>query len=167
MVEAPPFGVIQDWVEAARADLPLILSTQTPEGSYRFPSSCYESSNFMAGLLNDALLLYYEVIEPDNRIESAVRKSIDWLWATQWQSSKLTFNYYSGLCEGKGSTTPSPDLNGFFLEAWGWMYRRTGDQNFREQADLILQGGVQGAWLYGPKQFNEHYHHSWRYLWYR
>lgn len=167
MVEAPAFGVISDWAAEARKDLPLILSTQTAEGSYRFYSQCGESSNFMTGMLNDAYVLYYEHFEADSRIPAAIKKSLDWLWSTQWSATARAFNYYSGNCPNIGGPTPYADLNGMFLEAWGWYYRHSGDAAYRSQGEQILQGGVAGAWLQGTKQYNQHYMHSWRYLWYR
>jgi hypothetical protein len=166
-LEAPSFGVISDWVASARADLSLILSTQGTDGSYRFVIQCGQSSNFMTGMLNSVYVQYYETFEPDNRLPGAIRKSLDWLWTTQWRSSALAFNYYSGSCPNIGDATPAADLNGLFLESWGWYYRLSGDAQYRSQGDLILQGGVQGAWVANPKQFNQHYMYSWRYLAYR
>jgi len=167
LVEAPAYGTITNWAAAARVDLGLILSTQTAEGSYRFLGQCNQSSNFMTGLLNDAYVQYYENFEPDARIPAAIKKSIDWLWNTQWSTSAKAFNYYSGTCPNIGDATPTADLNGMFLEAWGWYYRHSGDAAYRNQAEQILQGGVNGAWLQATKQYNQHYAHSWRYLWYR
>lgn len=171
MLDAPAFGAVTDWAAAARVDLPMILSTQTAEGSYRFFSQCGESSNFMSALLNDAYVMYYDHFEADSRIPVAIQKSLDWLWSTQWKPSAMAFNYYSAACTtpsgGGGGSTPSADLNGLYLEAWGWLYHHTGNAAYRNQAEQILQGGVQGTWVQGTKQFNQEYFHSWRYLWYR
>ena len=114
----PPLGGsigVADIRSAAEADVTRILSTQQADGSYRFAVQCGYSSNFMTGLLNGVLGQYYTHVSPDPRIQGAVQKSYDYLFASQWLPSKKLFQYYSGVCSDS-NTDPGGDLNGLFLD---------------------------------------------------
>jgi hypothetical protein len=152
-----------DWAALMESALPLILSTQKPDGSYRFAQLCGESLNYMTGLLNDVMIKYYTYYKPDTRIPSAIRRSIDYLWNTQWIASSQSFKYLSGTCANVGGPTAAPDLNNLMVTGFGWTYRQTNDPVFRDRGDQIFAGGVYGAYVQGSKQFNEEYSASFRY----
>lgn len=160
-----PYGVaVPDLRAAAASDLTLILSNQQIDGSYRSLSQCQESKNFMTGMLNGVLGAYYDYVSPDPRIQPAVQKSFDYLFNTQWQASRASFNYLSGTCPGQGGTGAAPDLNGLFLDGISWLYRQTNSATLRAYGDEVFRGGVQNSYLSGAKQFNQQYQMSWRWL---
>jgi hypothetical protein len=167
-LEAPPFETVSDWAAGARQDLTDILSTQAADGSYRFYSQCGESSNFMSGELSEVYTNYYDDFEPDPRIPPAIKRFLDYLWNTQWRPADQVFNYYSGYCAGSSDgATAGWDLNGFFVEPFGWYYRYSGDPSYRDHGEQSFSGLVTVTWLEGPKQFNQAYVTSFRWLAYR
>jgi len=166
-LESPNYGAVQDWMGQARQDLGWILQTQTENGSFVFLSSCGHSANFMTGMLTSALIDYYEQVEADARIPVVVAKFQNWLWDTQWRPEAVTYNYFSGFCAGKGDAEPAGDLNGFYLEAYGWLYQQSGDPKYRERGDATFSGLVDKTWFTQPKMFNQAFQFSWRYLAYR
>ena len=165
----PPLGGsigVADIRSAAEADVTRILSTQQADGSYRFAVQCGYSSNFMTGLLNGVLGQYYTHVSPDPRIQGAVQKSYDYLFASQWLPSKKLFQYYSGVCSDS-NTDPGGDLNGLFLDGLGWLYSQTHAGDLLAKGDQVFEGGVLNTWLTGGKMFNQQYQMSWRWLGYR
>lgn len=151
------------WPALLHADLDRILDSQRPDGSYRWKSQCYESSNFMAGLLNEALIRYYTWFEPDRRIPGSVRKALDYLW-TQWRADDQAFAYYSGECPGHGGRGAAADLSMLIVNGFGWYYHLTGDRTYLLRGDRVFAGAVGKAYLSGSKQFNQQYASSYQYL---
>lgn len=166
-LESPAFGAVTNWEAGAREDLGWILGTQTAEGPFLFKATCGFSNNFMAGLLSVAFIDYFEHIEADPRVLQAVSRVMDWLWRTQWRPSDQVFNYYSGVCPVDGGPDPAWDLNGLYLQPFGWLGKRTGDPQWFARGDAIWAGMVAKTWLVQTKQFNQMYWTSWRYLGYR
>jgi hypothetical protein len=121
----------------------------------------------MAGLLNDVLIRYYVYYKPDSRIPDAIRRSADFMWNSQWLPSAQAFKYLSGQCPGAGDESPAADLNNLIVTGFAWTYRQAHDEAYRNRADQIFAGAVNGAWLAGSKQFNQQYTSSYRYLAYR
>jgi len=62
---------------------------------------------------------------------------------------------------------PAPDLNQLIGHVYAWIWHMTGDATYRDKADLIFEGGVNGAYLSRGKQFNQSYKSSFDYLTYR
>lgn len=153
-------GYLQEAIERT-------LSTQQSDGSYRFKVWCDQQSNYMTGLVNDALIKTYEQFRPDSRIPAAVQRSIDFTWTTQWLGDQGAFKYMSGPCPNVGNEEPSVDLNMLIGTAYGWYYQISGDTIYRTRGDEIFQSAVAGTWLAGYKQFNQQYYSSFRYLAYR
>ena len=152
------------WDGLAREALTKILSTQSADGAYRFQqgNQCGHNKPFMVGLLNDALIQYYEKFEADPRILPAVRKSLDYMWANDWREAEQGFVYLGGPCGGDVGPG-QPDLNNLISDGFGWVYKQTGDATYRSRGDAVFAGGVNGAYLYGSKQFNEEYTFSYKY----
>ena len=149
------------------SDVTQILNTQGADGSYRFQASWEGAqSNYMTGLVHDALIKYYTYVTPDPRIPPAIKKTLDWMWATQWVSSAQAFKYLSDLTSS-GGTDPSPDLNLLIVTGYGWYYWYSRDATYKTRGDAVFSGGVIGAYLDGYKQFNQNYYASYRYLFYR
>ncbi|HEY0972671.1 MAG TPA: hypothetical protein VGE02_17005 [Gemmatimonadales bacterium] len=155
------------WNDILPSLLDQVLSTQRSDGSYRFVATCYESLNYMSGMLNDVLISYHRYYRADQRIPPAVQRSVDWLWSTQWLPGSRAFKYISAPCEGVGQGGAAPDLNLMFVTGPAWLYQQTGDARYRDMADQIFSGGVGRGNLHASKQFNENYYASFKYLAYR
>ena len=155
-----------DWVSTMATDVTKILSTQQPDGSYRFAQWEGQHSNYMTGLMHDALIKYYTYVQADARIPPAIKKTLDWMWATQWVDSAQAFKYVSAPMS-TGGPDPYPDLNLLIVTGYGWYYQYSRDAIYKTEAEAIFASGVAGAWLDGYKQFNQNYTQSYRYLFYR
>ena len=156
-----------DYQAASRKALTLILGTQKSDGSYRFITSCQQQLNFQTGLLNDALIEYYEVIDADPRIPTAIKRSLDFLWNTQWLPGSGAFKYISAYCASQGSAKAAPDLNMLIVTPFGWYSKLAGQSAYRTRGDQVFNEAVKRAWLVGEKHFNQNYRSSFHYLYYR
>src|SRR5213078_1756025 len=107
-----------NWVSTMATDVTNILSTQQSDGSYRFVEWEMAHSNYMTGMMHDALIKYYTYVQPDPRIPPAIKKTLDWMWATQWDTSVQAFKYLDQVTS-TGGTTPYPDLNGLIVTGYG------------------------------------------------
>lgn len=157
----------RDWTAYVEQAVDKTLSTQRADGSYRFRVWCDEQSNYMTGLVNDALIKVYEEFRPDSRIPAAVRRSLDFTWSSQWLPEQRAFKYLSAPCPDAGGDEAAPDLNMFVGTPFGWYYKISGDATYKTRGDEIFQGAIESAWLDGSKQFNQQYYSSFRYLAYR
>ncbi len=159
-----------DWARLLRLALERILSSQSPEGAYRFKQiQCGYNLPFMVGILNDALIQYHDQFEASPRILAAVKQALDYLWDKNWDPKAQAFVYLEGSCldNEDNSTDPAPDLNNLIVSGFGWVYRQTGDKTYRDRGDAVLAGAVKGAWLEGSKQFNQAYTTSYKYAAFR
>jgi len=154
-----------NWVSTMATDVTNILSTQQSDGSYRFVEWEMAHSNYMTGMMHDALIKYYTYVQADPRIPPAIKKTLDWMWATQWDPTVQAFKYLD-FVTSTGGTTPYPDLNGLIVTGYGWYYQYSGNATYKTEGDAILAGG-NAAYLDGYKQFNQTYTQSYRYLFYR
>ena len=154
-----------NWVSTMATDVTNILSTQQSDGSYRFVEWEMAHSNYMTGMMHDALIKYYTYVQADPRIPPAIKKTLDWMWATQWDPTAQAFKYLD-FVTSTGGTTPYPDLNGLIVTGYGWYYQYSGNATYKTEGDAILAGG-NAAYLDGYKQFNQSYTQSYRYLFYR
>jgi hypothetical protein len=140
---------------AARELLDRILAKQRPDGQWLAKDEKVEgggyTSNFMTGLLNEALAFYDRAIG-DERILAAVEKNLAWTWKTQWSETGKGFQYHA-----VGETQVDGVLGGLMIQAWGYAYARTGKAEYLEQGQRILAGmterGVREIW--GVKQFSQ------------
>jgi hypothetical protein len=156
----------RNWLSLMATDVTKILNTQGADGSYRFVQWEGSHSNYMTGLMHDMMIKYYTYVQADARIPPAIKKTLDWMWSTQWVSSAQAFKYVSEDMS-TGTTAPAPDLNLLIVTGYAWYYMYSGDATYRTKADAIFAGGVNGAYLTGFKQFNQNYTSSYRYLFYR
>jgi hypothetical protein len=157
-VKGNPWGM---WL---REGLTRVLSTQGTDGAYRFTVNCSYSQPFQVGLLNDVLVRYHGLYEPDSRILPSVQRSVDFLWTKMWLPTYKAFAYLEGTCSNVGARTPAPDLNNMIAGSFAWVGRTSGNTAYLTNADAVFSGGVYGANLTGAKQFNESYTSAFRYL---
>ncbi len=119
------------------------------------PEKLKQFSPFMVGLSAYALIKDWEVTK-DPRLIPALRLAADWLWANAWLPSERGM-FYDALNGGMGKGQGAPDLNLLIAPMYGFLYRQTGEAKYRDQGDALFAGGVDLAWLDGPKQFNQSY----------
>jgi uncharacterized protein YjdB len=158
-------GTGSKWTAKIDANIPKILGGQASDGHWGFISTCWGSWNFMSGMLDDVLIRMYDQRRADPAILTAVTKSANYLWNTQWRTDQ-SFNYASLDCLGAGGPSSAPDLNGLILPVYGWLGKKTGDTSWYTKGDAIMNG-MKVASLYLYKQLSESYTSSYRYLGWR
>jgi hypothetical protein len=149
-----------------------ILNLQSTDGAWRYPYVCATSRaglTYMDGMLSEALIQTYTYHAANPAILSAVRKSTDYLWS-KWDISKQAVAYAPDCALNDPSqpgNMPYPELNNLLVNSFAWLYAQTGDLAVRQKADSVFNGAVRGQFLYGSKQFNQHYTTSYRYFFWR
>jgi hypothetical protein len=161
-----------NWATVSRQALNNILGTQRADGSWKHVGTYYEQFNFMAGILMDAMVKYWEWFEQDARIPPVVQRTLDFLWTTQWLAGPQAFRYASGdPPSDPPGPDPAPDAQQLICSNFSWFYSLAPASRgaYKTRADTCFNGAVAGAWLDYPafKQFNEHYQLSFRHLYYR
>ena len=144
-----------------------ITAGQAANGSYPWTCQCGFNKPYMVGMLNDALIRYYTQVQADPRVVTAVKNAVDYMWTNDWFSASSAFTYIEGACASSGESGGAPgaaDLNNLISSGYAFVAKQTGDASYYAKADAAFGGGVYGAWLYGPKQFNQEYTASYRYL---
>lgn len=114
---------------------------------------------FMVALACEALIEYFDATN-DSRVLPTIKMAIDAIWANSWDVASSSFLYYNN----DGTTMTSPDLNLLIVPAFGWLFKQTGDESYRQKGDLIFNAGVLGAYLVGGKQFSQNYRLSGKYV---
>jgi len=155
------------FAERAKEYVAAISATTLVDGSHAWPAFCGQQANYMAALQNDALVKYVELVGPDTRVAPLVKRSIDYLWRTQWNSAKQAFRYVSAQCNTVNEAETAPDLNMLFLTGFAWYSSHANDPDYRVRADQIAFGGLASAWIVPTKQFNQFYYQVFNYLSYR
>ena len=117
---------------------------------------------FMVGLTSQALIEYHRDFG-DGAVIPALQEILDHIWDRTWLPEQGSFQYTDREHES-GGTEATPDLNMLIAPAYMWLAYQTGSQTAFERAEAIFAGGVAGAWLGGPKQFNQNYRWSFQYL---
>ncbi|MBY0490095.1 MAG: hypothetical protein K2R93_09675 [Gemmatimonadaceae bacterium] len=150
------------------------ISTIQQDGSYIWPNWCSGQSNYMAGMLNDAMIKYYERINQDPSVITAVAASTEYMWRTQWNASVGAFRYVNKSCtaipESEAGQIPT-DLNGLILVGFAFGAKHATSPSIRAErnarVDSIAASMVDNAWIAGSKQFNQSYYYTHAYMWYR
>lgn len=114
---------------------------------------------FMFGLTSEALINYYNQVDQDPRILESIELGINQTWDQMWSEEDQSFFY-----RANDTSNGKPDLNALIAPAYEWVYSMTGNSLYRERADKIFSGGVEGAWLSGAKQFNQNYRWSFEFV---
>jgi hypothetical protein len=144
----------EDHRASARQLLDRIIERQRPDGQWLakdadFPAGY--SSNFMTGILTEALALYDRALG-DPRILPAIERNLAWTWSTQWVAAEQGFHYHS-----LGATRTDGILGALMVQAWGYAYAQTGKPQYLEQGREIIRGiserGLKEIW--GIKQYNQ------------
>jgi hypothetical protein len=117
---------------------------------------------FMVALTAEALIRFHER-RGDVRTVPALVRAADAMWERMWLPDAQAFMYTDRVVPS-GGREPSPDLNLLIAPLYGWLYRMTGEPRFAERGDAIFAGGIRGANISNPKQFNQNYRWSGRYV---
>lgn len=118
-------------------------------------------SPFMMGLSAHAVIRDWEATG-DVRALPSIRALADWLWANAWDASKNAFVY--DLNGFDGPAIGAPDLSLLIAPLYAWVWKQTGASWYRDVGDQVWLGGVNGAYLYNGKQFNQSYWWSFDYV---
>ena len=162
-IMAPRFGLTRNPARITQLTQFLIGQLYQMYGSKTAP---YRKP-FMTGLAAEALIDYYEKINADGVVVVALMDSADYMWANLWVASAGAFRYTDDPipeAQGGQGTSPSPDLNLLIAPMYEWLFKKTGQQKYRDEGDLIFAGGVANAYLGGGKQFDQNYRWSFKYV---
>lgn len=159
---------VADWGVVLRSALDKILKLRDADGQWR-GAKCTDgrrvSHPFTNGLLYDALLRYYTLFEPDPRIPSAVKGSIDILWRDDWIPASNAFKYVGESCGPEGTASPAADLNQLILNGYAFVGKILNDATEQTRSSAVFAGGVNGRGVTGDaKHFNQQYTSSFRYF---
>jgi hypothetical protein len=154
-----------DYAARLRVLAAKVLGSQSPDGAYRWPVGCRTHRPFTTGMVNDALIRYYQTFEREPRIPEAVQRAVDHLWARDWDAASQSFRYISQACAATGElATPAPDLNQLIASGFAFAARTSGDAGYYAKGDAVFAGGVTGIWFSTSKHFNQQYTSGYRYL---
>jgi hypothetical protein len=181
-----PGGI--DWLAKAEWALERILACQYPDGFWRardtmrdaIPADPYTAQNypwyvrpFYNGLVCNVLILYYQSIDADARILTALRNNVDAMFGGTARTPSLVCDLFLPGPDANGVTnslkyldaetydehptnTPgaeyvpnigSPDINGLYLNVPAWVYGRTGITTYKDYAGALLDGPAEFAYL--------------------
>jgi hypothetical protein len=169
-----PGGVTWDYKANARATVDMIRLAQQADGR-RNGVECGRDFPFMAGLVNNALIFYYEHMDADARIPGMVKDNIDYLWNKNWLPADRAFKYWDaptpgGRCDVNQSGSndlAAPDLNLMVVVPFGWYAKFSGNVEYIRRGDEIFAGSDGRTGIDISKQFNQQYYLTYNYLFYR
>lgn len=96
---------------------------------------------FMGAHTAKALIAYHEHVSADARIVPALATLAAHTRTTCWVSADQAFRYTDRVHES-GGTESAPDLNIFVCPYFGWLWKQTGEQQYRTWGDQAFSGGV-------------------------
>jgi hypothetical protein len=147
------------WAERATALVEQIVKAQSMDGSFRDVTSGGAAKPFMDGLLNTALILYYDLVTPDPRIVGLIRRQLDYSYVNVWLGS--SFGYYEWAYtdpsnpDWSGGRYPAPDLNLLIVHGFAFVCERTGVASYCDKGRAVFAGGVAGAYMDSGKHLNQ------------
>jgi hypothetical protein len=147
------------WAEKATAIVEQIVKAQGADGAFRDVTSGGAAKPFMDGLLNTALILYYQLVTPDPRIVTLIRRQLDYSYTNVWLGT--SFAYYEWAYtdpsnpDWSGGRYPAPDLNLLMIHGFAFVCERTGVTSYCDKGRTVFAGGVAGAYLDSPKHLNQ------------
>ena len=167
LIDAPP---IRDWKYETDRGIQAILDWHTmngDNGAWKMASYCGGQAHFQVShALLEVLIRYYDLVDPRQEIPPVVKKSLDYIWQ-DWNPDARAFAYMDIECEGVGTTEPATDLDLLMVWPFGWYYKWSGDDLYRQHGDEVFEGGLAVTWWSGTKQFNQSFMRSYRYPFYR
>ena len=154
----------RNWGAVADSLATMSAALQHADGSYRWPSFASAGQgnqvNFMVGQLNYAFGQYYRLRAKSPGVLAAVKRSLDYLWSTQWCGRGFAYHNKAPCSDKVGAG----DLTGLMVYGWGFYASASGDLRYQTIGDQIFAAGIRGAYLAQPKQFNQQYRETSLYL---
>jgi hypothetical protein len=144
----------------------------------------YNIHPFMVGLAMEALITYYELDlaegnTPDARIPLEIKKTLDWLEATQYIPSTHTFAYGAydvpkNPALVSGTLYQATELNDLVATAYAWYWYQTNNTTYLTEGDDLFSNvwdsaggqtiGGDSGWTYSVKEYNQIYKWSFDYV---
>lgn len=135
----------------------------------------YDVHPFLLATSMEALITYYELDlaegnTPDARIPLEIKKTLDWLTATQFmpQTHALAYNVYDLPWDPQkvpGGLFGATELNDLVAPAYAWYWSKTNDSRYLTQGDdLFSHVFDSGGWTWSVKEFNQVYKWSFDYV---
>ena len=144
----------------------------------------YDIHPFMVGLAMEALITYYELDlaeghTPDARIPLEIKKTLDWLEATQYIPSTHTFAYGAydvpkNPALVSGTLYQATELNDLVATAYAWYWYQTNNTTYLNEGDDLFSNvwnsaggqtiGGDSGWTYSVKEYNQIYKWSFDYV---
>ena len=144
----------------------------------------YDIHPFMVGLAMEALITDYELDlaegnTPDPRIPLEIKKTLDWLQATQYIPATYTLAYGAYDIPKNpnlvaGTLFDATELNDLVATAYAWYWSKTGDNTYLTEGDTLFShvwdsaggqnGGGDGGWTWSVKEYNQVYKWSFDYV---
>jgi hypothetical protein len=153
---APPFNTQYDVRAFLAAAATKLFATQAASGL--LPGSEYGGGqkNYMVGMMLSAFTRQYDEVTPNATILAGVKKSLDYMWSTEWQVSGQGFRYCSTNFSDCNTGTEI-GVNDLILPAYAWYYAKTHDATYLAMADQIIAGNRQRRpdWPGFPVQFDQ------------
>lgn len=109
------------------------------------------------GAAAQALTDYFDMVKQDERIPEALMMATQYIWQ---KAVKQTIGYtLYDIFDPNGPYYTG--LNNMMINAWGFLYKLTGDQMYREQGDILFSHVFADEnYSWSPKQFSQIYHRS-------
>jgi hypothetical protein len=144
----------------------------------------YDIHPFQIGLALEALITYYELDlaegnTPDARIPLEIKKTLDWLEATQYIPATHTFAYGAydvpkNPALVTGTLYQATELNDLVAPAYAWYWYKTNNATYMSEGDDLFSNvwnsangqtiGGDSGWTYSVKEFNQVYKWSFDYV---
>jgi hypothetical protein len=144
----------------------------------------YDIHPFMIGLAMEALITYYELDlaegnTPDARIPLEIKKTLDWLEATQYIPASHTFAYDAydvpkNPALVAGTLYQATELNDLVATAYAWYWYKTNNATYMNEGDDLFSNvwdsangqtiGGDSGWTYSVKEYNQIYKGSFDYV---
>jgi len=139
-------------------------------GRWKMTSYCNGQAHFQAfHAVLYAMYRYNDFVSTDryDEIFPAIKNTADQLWETRDEND--LFPYVSWNEVGASGSCPditANDLNGLLMPAFAWLYRETGDEEYRTRATRMLDAMLDHTYWTGSlgKQWNQSYWQSQRAL---
>jgi hypothetical protein len=152
-----------EWLPWLRAGVDVVLSTQSPDGAWRFPDFCNHVLPFQMSMVTDVLSRYYDLVDQRPEVLDSIRRAANIMWETCWLPDAVhpitkevipTLAYLSGDC-ATGGRTPAWDVANLVCNTFAWLSVKLGDPTYMTKADKLFAGAVKGGFWEGHKQFNQ------------
>lgn len=165
----------RNWRQAHDQLITDIIATQNAAGHWRFvgPEGQIWVYPYQMGMVMDALISSWYLVNQDPRIPAAIKKCVDWLWNSCRDPGNGSFYYVGENNPLDNELRVPPGSDSLVLmpaNAFGFIYHYTGDATYKTRVDTMFanamrgdgQGQPNGAYLVGYKQFQQSYTHSYR-----